>query len=52
VISRPSGKGNSGVVGIPCHLLQQVFAGAYQQEPSFSMAHQKLGRAICEPIEN
>jgi hypothetical protein len=46
VISRPSGKGNSGVIGIPCHLLQHVFAGAYRQDPSFSMAHQKPGRAI------
>ena len=28
VISSPSGKGNSGVVGIPCHLLQHRFAEA------------------------
>jgi hypothetical protein len=28
VISSPSGKGNSGVVGIPCHLLQYLFAEA------------------------
>jgi hypothetical protein len=28
VISSPSGKGNRGVVGIWCYLLQQLFAGA------------------------
>jgi hypothetical protein len=28
VISSPSGKGNSGVFGIACHLLQHLFAGA------------------------
>jgi len=43
VISNPCGKGKSGVVGIPCHLLQQILAGAYQEGPHFSMAHQKPG---------
>ena len=28
VTSSPSGKGNRGVVGIPCHLLQKDVAGA------------------------
>jgi len=28
VISSPSGKGNRGVVGIACHLLHLLFAGA------------------------
>jgi len=28
VISNPSGKGNSGVVGIPCYLLHHFLAGA------------------------
>jgi hypothetical protein len=45
VISRPCGKGKSGVLGIPCHLLQLVFAGAYQLDQLFSMPHQKPGRA-------
>jgi hypothetical protein len=32
VISSPSGKGKSGVVGISCYLLQHLFAGAYQTD--------------------
>jgi hypothetical protein len=43
VSSNPSGKGNRGVVGIACHLLQQTLAGAYQIHERFSMAHQKPG---------
>jgi hypothetical protein len=43
VISSPSGKGKRGVVGIPCHLLQQCIAEAYQTDQSFSMVHQKPG---------
>jgi hypothetical protein len=43
VISSPSGKGKSGVVGIPCHLLQHFIAEAYQAFQHFSMVHQKPG---------
>jgi hypothetical protein len=46
VISSSSGKGKSGVVGISYHLLQNSLTGAYQIDRSFSMAHQKPGRAV------
>jgi hypothetical protein len=45
IISSPSGKGKRGVVDIPCHFLQHFIAGAYQTDQSFSMLHQKPGRA-------
>ena len=43
VISSPSGKGKSGVFGMLCHLLQHIFAEAYQAFQHFSMVHQKPG---------
>jgi hypothetical protein len=43
IISSPSGKPKNGVVGIPCSLLHSLFAGVYQTNQPFSMAHQKLG---------
>ena len=33
IISSPSGKGKSGVVGIPWYLLQERFAEAYLTDP-------------------
>jgi len=46
VISSPSGKGNSGVVGIACHLLQHRFVEAYQTAQSFSMVRIPSGKML------